>query len=93
MLRMGLAYDQRAVRNKYYRTPRTPDTDRTWLSVGMGYQFSKMLGMDLGYTHLFVDEAAIENTYESSIAALQHTLKGSYDSNVDIFSAQLTLKF
>ncbi len=91
--RTGVAYDQKAVEDKYHRTARIPDNDRTWLSLGMGYRFSEMIGMDLGYSHIFVDTTPIENIYESSQEALNHTLKGEFEASVDIFSAQLTLKF
>ena len=93
IFRAGLAYDEKAVPDEQHRTPRIPDNDRTWVSLGMGYQFSEMIGMDLGYAHLFVDDTPIENEYESSQPALNHTLKGEFDASVDIFSAQLTLKF
>jgi len=93
LLRAGTAYDQKAVKNKYRRTARIPDNDRYWLSLGVGYRFSAMIGLDVGYSHLFVPKTAIENSFESGIPALNHTLKGSYDSDVNILSAQLTLAF
>ena len=95
IFRTGFAYDQKAVQDKYYRTPRIPDNDRYWVSLGMGWQFSEVVGMDLGYSHLFIPDTPIENTFEASAssAQLEHTLKGDYDASVDIFSAQLTIKF
>ncbi len=93
VFRTGVAYDQKAVKNEEYRTPRIPDNDRVWLALGMGWQFSKVVGMDFGYSHLFIAETPIDNTYESSQASLNHTLTGDYDADVNIFSAQLTVKF
>ncbi len=93
VLRAGLAYDGKAVKNEHYRTPRIPDNDRTWVSLGLGYRFSELFGMDVGYSHLFVAETPIDNEFESSADPLKHRLKGNYDSSVDIFSAQLTMKF
>ena len=93
VFRAGLAYDQKAVKSAEYRTPRIPDNDRIWTSLGMGWQFSEIVGMDLGYSHLFVADTSINNTFESSQATLAHTLKGNYDASVDIFSAQLNVKF
>lgn len=93
LLRAGLAYDQKAVKDKYHRTPRIPDNDRYWVSLGAGYALTDTIGADIGYSHLFVPKTPIENTYESSIPALNHTLKGEYTSGVDIISAQLTMKF
>ncbi len=93
IFRAGLAYDQKAVKNAEYRTPRIPDNDRLWTSIGMGWQFSELVGMDLGYSHLFVADTSINNTFESTQPALNSTLTGDYDSSVDIFSAQLTINF
>jgi len=93
VFRAGLAYDQKAVTSDEYRTPRIPDNDRYWTSLGMGWQFSKVVGMDLGYSHIFVSDTPINNTFESSQTALNHTLKGDYTASVDIFSAQLNIKF
>lgn len=93
LLRAGVAYDQKAVKNKYRRTPRIPDNDRTWVSLGAGYRLGEMIGIDIGYSHLFVAKTPIENTFESTLPALNNTLKGAYDSSVDIISGQLTMTF
>lgn len=93
LLRAGTAYDQKAVKNRYRRTPRIPDNDRFWLSVGAGYMINELADIDVAYSHLFVPETKIKNTFESSIPELNHTLKGKYDSNVDILSVQLTIKY
>jgi long-chain fatty acid transport protein len=93
LLRVGVAYDQKAVKDKYHRTPRIPDNDRTWLSFGAGYLLTDQISMDVGYSHLFVAKTPIQNTFESSIPALNDTLTGNYASNVDIISAQLSMKF
>ena len=55
-IRTGVAYDQSAVTDAY-RTPRIPDGDRTWLSVGAGYAFNQNTSMDFAYTHIFVKDA------------------------------------
>jgi len=93
VLRLGTAYDQKAVKSSKYRTPRIPDSDRLWVSFGLGYSLAKNVGLDLGYSHLFVNDASINNTFESSQSSMNHTLKGDYDSSIDIFSAQLTVNF
>src|SRR3569832_754440 len=88
-LRAGLAYDQSPVPNAVRRTPRVPDNDRTWLSIGAGGTLTRSLRLDVAYTHIFVKDTSIQNTFESSVPQLRHTLSGSYDSSVDIVSAQL----
>jgi long-subunit fatty acid transport protein len=47
------------------------------------------MSVDVGYSHLFVDDAKIENEFESSVPTLNATLEGEYEDEVDILSAQL----
>lgn len=86
MLRGGLAYDETPVSDAY-RTARIPDENRTWLAFGAQYRLSDKTALDVGYAHLFIDDARINKT-ESGI-----TLSGEFESSVDILSAQLTLDF
>jgi long-chain fatty acid transport protein len=90
LLRGGMAYDETPVPNSQRRTPRIPDNDRLWLSLGFGYQASKALGVDFGYSHLFINNTDINNEFEASASDLRSTLHGTYESSVDIFSLQLT---
>ena len=46
--------------------------------------------VDVGYSHLFISDTEINNGGASSSNA---TLIGSYESSVDIFSAQATFNF
>lgn len=85
-LRGGVAYDQTPV-SDFYRTARIPDGSRTWIAFGAQYRLSPKTRLDVGYAHLFVDNARINKT-EGPV-----TLTGEYDASVDILSAQLTLNF
>ncbi len=85
-LRGGVAYDETPVSDAF-RTARIPDESRTWLAFGAQYRLSNKSALDLGYTHLFIQNARI-NRLESGV-----TLTGSYDSSVDILSAQFTHNF
>ena len=89
ILRGGLAYDESPVPNAERRTARIPGNDRTWLSLGATYNINQAFIVDVGYSHLFVDDTPINNTFESSIPTLNGTLNGTYKSSVDILSAQL----
>jgi long-chain fatty acid transport protein len=86
MLRGGLAYDETPVSDTF-RTARIPDESRTWLAFGAQYRLSDKSVLDVGYAHLFIDDARI-NKIENGV-----TLNGEYASSVDILSAQLTLDF
>lgn len=87
-LRGGVALDEEPIPSARYRTPRIPGNDRTWLSVGAGYKVNKKLKLDFGYSHLFLDETAIDNPGENG-----YSVRGLYDTNVNIVSAQLNYTF
>lgn len=88
----GVAYDQSPVRDAY-RTPRVPDNDRTWLSLGASYRPMENLELEMGYTHIFVDTARIDDTESNATLGYSHTLQGSYDSHVDIVAFGATYRF
>ena len=83
-LRGGLAFDETPVSDAD-RTARIPDEDRTWIAFGAQYRLSPNSVLDVGYAHLFVKDASID---EGAVS-----LRGTYDASVDILSAQLTLNF
>jgi long-chain fatty acid transport protein len=89
VLRTGLAYDESPVPSTERRTPRLPGEDRTWVSVGLTYLVSSTISVDVGYSHLFIDDAKIDNTLETDTDGLNSTLTGEYEGEVDILSAQL----
>jgi long-chain fatty acid transport protein len=91
-LRAGLAYDESPISDRY-RTPRIPDEDRIWLSLGASYRFSATGSLDVGYTHIFVQEGSLDKTNDTSVAALRDRLTGEYDSDVNILSVQYTHTF
>lgn len=91
ILRGGLAFDEEAIPSPERRTARIPGNDRTWVAFGAGYDVNDNITLDVGYTHLFLPETAIDNTAEESPGA--STVRGEFDSSVDIFSAQFTWHF
>lgn len=98
--RAGLALDQTPVPHDSERSPRVPDADRTWLSLGLTYSHSKTLSFDFGYAHLFVDDPELDGVPDNNDPTLGlagstgfHTVSGSYDAAVDIFGAQVNWRF
>ena len=87
--RAGVAYDETPIPTAEDRTPRIPGHDRTWLSFGLGYQLSADMSIDVGYSHLFVDDTPMNNTD----ASFGHTVTGTYEAEVDILSAQVNFNF
>lgn len=86
-LRTGVAYDQSPVDDNF-RTPRIPDEDRYWIALGADYTVDDRWKISAGYTHIFVDAASLD---QSSASA--GTLRGTYDSSIDIFTLGATLRF
>ena len=93
ILRSGLAYDETPIPSPERRTPRIPGNDRTWLSFGLTYMLDDQSSIDVGYSHLFIDDTGINNTLESTAPPLNATLTGTYTASVDILSVQWNKKF
>lgn len=93
-LRAGFAYDQTPVRDAN-RTPRIPDADRYWLSVGASYQIHRNITLSTAYTHIFADDASIslQDPGPGGTNLLRGNLTSTYAASVDIVTAQLRFAF
>ena len=96
--RTGVALDETPVPSNSLRSPRVPDNDRTWLTLGMTYRHTPNLSFDFGYAHIFVDDPKMKGVSDNhNPKAGQstgfHSLSGEYDASVDILSAQVNWKF
>ena len=94
-LRAGLASDQGAV-DSTYRTPRIPDNDRTWISLGLGYAFSKSFGVDLAYTHIAVKDGSVALQAGSNPAGndfFRGNLSGTFKNSIDTMAIQAHITF
>ncbi|HZP91531.1 MAG TPA: OmpP1/FadL family transporter [Burkholderiales bacterium] len=87
----GLAWDQTPVQDQY-RTVRLPDNDRKWLAVGAKYRVTNSAAIDMGYAHLFISNASINNT-STQASGFTSTVVGNYTGSIDIFSLQYTQSF
>ncbi|MBF6057210.1 OmpP1/FadL family transporter [Thiomicrorhabdus heinhorstiae] len=87
-LRSGVAIDHSPVTAPENRSPRTPDSERRWVSIGMGYRFIKSMQLDMAYSHLIGEDADVDYTTDDI-----HYLVGEYKATVDIFSAQLVWNY
>ena len=97
-LRSGVALDQTPVPNDNLRSPRVPDEDRIWLSLGATYRYSPEITFDVGYAHLFVNDPKLDNVsdnYDPTTGATTglHSLSGDYDASVDIVGIAVNWKF
>ena len=88
-LRAGLAYDEEAISDQF-RTARIPGNDRKWLSLGAGWKVTPNSNLDVGYSHLFISSAKID---DNQTATGNGRLTGSYYGSVDLLSMQYTHNF
>jgi long-chain fatty acid transport protein len=86
-VRIGLAYDQTPTSDQY-RTAAIPDSDRTWLALGGQYKISAASVLDFGYAHLYMKDAALDQTVQPGVK-----VTGSYQNSVDILSVQYAYNF
>jgi long-chain fatty acid transport protein len=91
MLRGGVAFDQTPMDNAH-RTPRLPDGDRTWVSIGARYMVMPTTALDFGYTHIFVKDPTITNRNDGSTAG-NALVDGTYSNDVNIISVSLSYTF
>lgn len=87
MLRGGATYDQ-AVATDVYRSIRLPDSDKTLLAIGTRYQATKMVGIDVGYTHVFFKNAPLN--YQTIAGKTSTEIVGQSKSSADLIGAQVT---
>jgi long-chain fatty acid transport protein len=97
LLRGGLAYDQTPVQDGW-RTVRLPDSDRTWLTLGARYTPDPKWWVDVGAAYIWVKSGSIDEIGSSNFgqppsAASSARVVGSYDNNVIVLSAQVTVAF
>ncbi|RCJ23857.1 aromatic hydrocarbon degradation protein [Nostoc minutum NIES-26] len=86
-LRTGVTYDPSPISDEFV-TARLPGGDRTLLGFGASYRPSKSFSFDIGYTHVFSDDSSINESNST-----RNTLKGEFESEVDIVGVQLNWQF
>jgi len=85
-LRGGIGYEIAPTQDED-RSMRLPDADRIWASVGASYSWDERLSIDFGYSHLFVQDASVDETS----AGVRYA--GTAEGSVDIVSFGLRYKF
>ncbi len=96
-LRAGYSSDESPVPGVEFRTPRIPDSDRDWLTLGATFKPKDNMTVDVGYAYLTSDAGPLNNTVNlvtSSPGAFTDTLRGSYkDSSVHMLGASIRWEF
>lgn len=90
--RTGVAYDESPIPDAY-RTPRVPDSDRIWLSLGLNYKITPASAFDVAYTHIFFKNSGLNKVTDTTVPALRDTVKGDFDNYANILSAQYIYSF
>lgn len=93
-LRTGLGYEISPIDDQV-RTPRLPDNDRFWASIGATWQVFKGLHFDLAYSHLWVKDPSINISATSGNPWFNGavTYIGGVSAHVDILSASLVYRW
>ncbi|OOE86405.1 aromatic hydrocarbon degradation protein [Salinivibrio siamensis] len=96
-LRSGVAYDTSAVSDKN-RTLTIPETDRTWLSVGAGYNVTPELTLDAAFTYVFAKDAPVKEPRDGiesdqSGSAFGGNFEGETTGNVWLVGVQASYRF
>ncbi len=95
-LRSGIAYDTSAVSDKN-RTITIPETNRTWLSVGASYDWTKDFSLDTGFTYILAEDASIEESRgyasDDSAQAVGGKFVGETTGSVWLIGVQANYRF
>lgn len=91
-VRSGFQYDETPTVDGF-RSTRTPDGDRYWLSAGLSYDVSDNFTVDVAYTHIFISDSDVNTRQPGAAPVLSTNTRASLESSVDIFAAALRYKF
>lgn len=91
--RGGVQFDETPTTDEY-RTSRTPDGDRTWLSAGATYDVNEKLSLDLAGTYIWIKDEEINVTRNNTFsAATQNSVRADTEGNIGIVAIGLNYKF
>ncbi len=95
VLRAGVARDQSAV-DEVHRTPRIPDSDRSWVSVGASWSVGQRLTLDFGYSHIAVQNGSLALAAGVDPAGQNFSrgnLTGTYTSGIEVIALAARFRF
>jgi long-chain fatty acid transport protein len=91
----GLAYDRSPVDTRH-RTPRIPDSDRSWVSLGTAWTVSPKVTVDLGLTRIFGQTVPLDLRSGSTQASpdfFRGNLSGTYKVGATIVALSGRYRF
>jgi long-chain fatty acid transport protein len=87
ILRGGIGYDQTPVSNAY-RNVEMPDNNRYLIALGGHFQGTQTLGVDLGWTHVFINKAHVIPPPQAA-GGIETFTNGSVTGGADVLAAQI----
>lgn len=94
-LRGGVQFDETPTTDEY-RTSRTPDGDRTWISGGATYAINSKIDIDMAATYIFVEDGTINilrSPANPITGAGAGNMRAKTEGNVGILALGMTYKF
>ena len=91
-LRAGVAYDQSPVKDRF-RTPRIPDGDRRWLSLGAGWRPLGWLDLDASFTYIDVEDTDVRLSAAGTDNAARGSLDADYSSYIILLGLSARVRF
>ncbi len=94
--RGGIAVDNSPVKDQF-RSARTPDGDRNWLSFGSTYDLSENSSLVASYTYVMIDDVTVDRKAQSDGGLEEDASRGSlnadYETNAHVLSVAYNVKF
>jgi long-chain fatty acid transport protein len=101
-LRGGVAYEVSPIQDRT-RDIQLPDSNRVFLSLGASYRYTQHITVDVGYSHIFFENAPFCIASQAKNGGSSHCnagtpaeavlLRGEDHSSIDIISAALRYRF
>jgi long-chain fatty acid transport protein len=94
-LKAGLAYDQSPV-DDFHRTPRIPDANRTWATLGAAWNAGPNTVVDVSIGHIFAPTATLNLASGSTQAAdnfFRGNLTGSYKVGANLAAISARFRY
>jgi long-chain fatty acid transport protein len=91
-LRGGVAFDETPVKDKY-RTPRIPDENRYWLSLGAGWEPLPWVGVDAAFTYILLEDSEVDLAAADTGSTFRGNLEADYESDIILLGLSARLRF
>ncbi len=92
-VRGGIGFEKSPITDAV-RTPRLPDNDRIWLSMGGTYQVTQKMALDFAYSHIFIKDSSINISAASGNPSFSGvTYIGNASGHADIVSVALKYRW